>query len=561
MLAASRGNARSSALAALIAIACPVLTAHAQVEIRDRGGLELPSGAAFLASVPGSPRLVWIDPAGAVASVELDPASRALKSTEGAERWTLPDPSRTLLDLGAIEADGEPGLVRLGPRGLYWHPLDDSGRPIEEGTRLARRAQFGLRVGEPRGAELLRDLDGDGGAEIVVPTLDGVSLWRRTGDDLRYSRAIVVDVPVQVVATASRGDLTDRLFTRVEIPGIDSVDLNGDGREDLVLNGQDGRAYHLARPDGSFAETPDRTVDLALFRDDTSAGSRVVAGETLRLGATASLTRRDLDGDGIPDHVVTAGRKVWVFRANSGGPQFEEPSTILKSGDDVTAAAIVELDADGAPDLLLLRLELPSVATLVVGIVRDFEVELNCSGYRNEGEGRFATRPAWSSTIRFRIPPLRQLIGDPYSLLESVRETVSVYRSLTFGDFDGDGTTDLAAIDADGGGFELWLEADADSGALSRAAIDATAADVLFGEGSKVWTVERVLEFLGAQTGDRLLRATGGRAPDAGFDLEDEAGQLEELLALEIGAGDAVLVGVLREPSGAERLTVFEVDR
>jgi hypothetical protein len=363
------------------------------------------------------------------------------------------------------------------------------------------------------------------------------------------------------VATAGRDDLTDRLFTRVEIPGIDSVDLNGDGREDLVLNGQDGRAYHLARPDGSFAETPDRTVDLALFRDDTSAGSRVVAGETLRLGATASLTRRDLDGDGIPDHVVTAGRKVWVFRANSGGPQFEEPSTILKSGDDVTAAAIVELDADGAPDLLLLRLELPSVATLVVGIVRDFEVELNCSGYRNEGEGRFATRPAWSSTIRFRIPPLRQLIGDPYSLLESVRETVSVYRPLTFGDFDGDGTTDLAAIDADGGGFELWLEADADSGALSRAAIDATAADVLFGEGSKVWTVERVLEFLGAQTGDRLLRATGGRAPDAGFDLEGEAGQLEELLALEIGARDAVLVGVLREPSGAERLTVFEVDR
>ena len=131
MLAASRGNARSSALAALIAIACPVLTAHAQVEIRDRGGLELPSGAAFLASVPGSPRLVWIDPAGAVASVELDPASRALKSTEGAERWTLPDPSRTLLDLGAIEAEGEPSLDRLGPRGLYWHPLDDSGRPIE----------------------------------------------------------------------------------------------------------------------------------------------------------------------------------------------------------------------------------------------------------------------------------------------------------------------------------------------------------------------------------------------------------------------------------------------
>ncbi|MEO0651415.1 MAG: VCBS repeat-containing protein [Planctomycetota bacterium] len=510
-----------------------------QPRFEPLGALELETGVAVL-EVPGpTPSLLWIDRRGRVQQIVADgPQGAPLTVTE--DGWTLPDADRTLVELDSL--NGRVGLLTLSPRGAYWHPLE-GGLPVEEGRRLARRARFGLQVGEPRLADLLVELDGQGPPELVVPGLESVGLWRLTLDDqgrLGARRELEVEVPVSVERDPVYGDLTDRLFSRLSIPGLFATDLNGDGRDDLVVVSGVRQGFHLAREDGSFATEPDREVDLSLFRDETS-GTGVRPGETVTLEAGASLTRRDVNSDGVPDHVVAAGRKVWVFPSGADGPQFETPSAILKSGDDVTKALIVELDADGRPDLLLLRLEVPSIATLVRGIVFSFDVELKTNGYRNVGGGKFETRPAWSSTIEFRIPPLRDLVGDPYSLFEDLAEAAESYRILCEGDFDGDGALDLAAATEDGDAIELWLGAAAEAAQPSRELLDATLADALYGEGSKVWTFERVFSFLRARGGDRITRATGGRAPDARVALPAGSPAPERLLALPIEGGDRLI--------------------
>jgi hypothetical protein len=306
----------------------------------------------------------------------------------------------------------------------------------------------------------------------------------------------------------------------------------------------------MARADGSLPADPDVTVDLALFRDDSTREANIAPGETVTLGAGASLTRRDLDGDGIADHAITAGRKVWVFRGTPEGPQFTDPSAILKSGDDVTRAAIVELDADGRPDLLLVRLQAPNVATLVLGLVREFDIVLSADGYRNVGEGRFETRPGWTSEVRFRLPPILDLVGDPASVLEDLQAAGERYRILAEGDLDGDGAGDVAAVTERGDAVEVWFGGDADAAQLSREDLDALVADALFGDDSKVWTLERVFAFLGAQGGDAVARATGGRAADLRVELDADAGRVERMLAVDPDRDGRDALAVVRATDG-----------
>jgi hypothetical protein len=123
--------------------------------------------------------------------------------------------------------------------------------------------------------------------------------------------------------------------------GIIAVDVNGDGKVDLVVGEPNGGEVFLGRGDGTF----------------TAAGSPIVGG------APAAIA--DLDGDGKPDGVAiipdgnggTIG--IGTFRGNGDGTfgppvvqPFNQPLSVL-------ALAIVDLDRNGHPDLALATLFTP----------------------------------------------------------------------------------------------------------------------------------------------------------------------------------------------------------
>jgi hypothetical protein len=533
------------------------------VQLERVGAVVLEGGAAVLEPLAGG--LLWIDAQGRVRRLEASGSTGAFEPVPCEDPPRLADPARTLVGLGQLGLGG--GFLALSTEGARWYPLDADGRPTLDSLELARRARFELRVGAPRYAPLFLDLDSDGIDELLVPGLERVGLWRMesSGDQAdrpRLRRALEVEVPTTVFAATERADLSQRLAARVSIPGLKTDDLDGDGRLDLIVEGDGAFGFHLADQVGNFSLEPDRRLELGLFRDESSEAGSTSPGGTLALGGKASVTRRDLDGDGIPDFAIAAGRKVWVFPATPEGPQFERPSTILKSGEDVTKALIVEVDADGRPDLVLLRLEVPSVATLVFGLVREFDVVLRADGYRNQGEGRFETRPAWGAEVRFRLPPILDLVGDPMSFLDDFRAAGSRYRLLADGDLDGDGAADVVALTEGGDALEVWLGAEAEQGVLTREALDALVADALFGPGSKVWTLERVADFLGEQGGGLLRRATGGGAPTIRIELDGDAGAVERLTCVVPGGSErASLVVVRSGPDLPTRVETFRVAR
>lgn len=436
----------------------------------------------------------------------------------------LPHPDRSLLAVGDVIGDGGPAqLMVLSPDGPRLHPALPGGGFAAEGLAvIPRRApKFRLRLGRPKFADILDDLNGDGRPDLLVPHADDFELWLNEGKDEKtglptYVKSAEVRTDINRTQTTSGSKLSDQLESRFRIPKLHFEDVNGDGRRDLIVNDGDQRAFHLQREDGSLPREPDRILDLDLFRD-TTAEAEVRPGNTLAVGKDATLQMQDLNDDGIPDYVIAHRRKVWVFQGSRDGPEFTKPSDILKTSDDVSAFLVLPLDDDDRPDLLLIRVEVPDVAAIIKGFFSEFEVVISAVGYAGRPGPKFTRTPEWKGELAIVLPAIGEVLKNPQALLSRLDETTSKFRSTVDGDFDGDGSMDVAILSEDATRVDLWKVrkehgAESDSAGLGS---------LFFGGEDQEWTLDRVLDWLGDIAKRRVDSVTGGRPPDMTIPLRD----------------------------------------
>lgn len=483
----------------------------------------------------------------------------------------LADPCHSLLDTASLVGEAGPlQLICASPAGVQVFALDGQRAFAAQGETLIARARFGLRVGVPTLADLAQDVNNDGRPDIVLPGPRACELWLNEGlapatggAPARWPawrKAATVAVDLKSANARAGEDLSDVLSSSFTIPALSTRDVNGDKRPDLLVVDGPRRAFHLQREDGSFPEKPDVAVDLSIFRDSTEQAD-VRPGHTLVVDAAATFQSRDLDGDGIPDYVIAHRRKVWVFRGSSAGPQFKTPSTILKAADDITALQLVRLDGDAYPDLLLVKVQVPTIATLVRGVFGEWDVDVSAAGYLNRGGKEFETSPSLKSEIVLRLPSILSLLKEPAKILQRFEDVRSRFRESATGDFDGSGTKDVALISSDSSALEVWLVQD-------KSAVDASTVDgeellrrLLFEDANKVWDIDRVVLWLGSMAERRTALMTGGRPPDGRIELRDKASA--KLSALECADvdGDGREELLLRYEVGSPPHTVFDVLR
>ena len=343
----------------------------------------------------GAVEILLIGGKGEVRTWRLDKQSgRMEKRPRG--KLVLPDSDRTLLAWEKLLPDlPRPQLITLSPKGAHAYLADEFGVFAVKPRLLARRAKFKLRVNDPLFAGVVQDINSDGQLDIVVPGAERTEVWIRDGK--RFRRTARIAVEIDRWDSVDGQALSDSLTTSFRIPNLRTQDVNGDGRPDLLVRSGRKRSFHLQAEDGSFPAEPDVRLDLRIFRDTTPAAS-MRPGRTLAGGNSQRYESRDLDGDGIPDYVIAHRRKVWVFHGNKVRPQFTKPTTILKVSDDITAMVIANLDDDKYPDLLLLKVQVPSAAGIVAGLVGGLEIDASALGYANDGERGFSRTPEWRST-------------------------------------------------------------------------------------------------------------------------------------------------------------------
>jgi hypothetical protein len=461
----------------------------------------------------------------------------------------LRDPSHSLVACRDIaDAPGEE-LIVADPTGVVWLPWPDEAADAAGGdgggetpapVPLLRRARFVLRTGEPVTSSFVQDLDQNGLLDVLLPTVDGCQpfLQERSADGQVGFRAMTpLPLPVAITSTLGDGALDDEHKGGIRVPQVETVDLDGDGRPDLVTREGDRHAFHLQQAGGGFAAPIE--VDLTQFVDSTPR-AEVAPGATLVLGDRQLLQRGDIDGDGIPDFVVAHRRKIWTFLGSKQGPQFVRARTQAVA-DDVSAMLLVDLDDDQRSDLLTFQVQVPGIGALVLGLVRSIDIDIRAVGYRSGADG-FAGAPAWRRTVTLRIPPLLSLLSQQDELLQRFVAVLQKARPHVRGAFTAPGADDLAVVTEAGDALELHANA-------PRTTLDSKAGrrllrELLFEDKDVVFDLDRVLRIIGGLVDQSAAGRTSGATPVRTIALRDpKLWRLDRLEAapFQPAAPDAIL--------------------
>lgn len=471
----------------------------------------------------------------------------------------LPDPRRCAIDWSLLRADGEDVLLVASQRGVEAFAAAEDGSFATSPRVLAPRAKLLLRTGRPTLAPIAQDVNADGRSDLLVPNGPTIEVWAAQAEDGAFARVAKVRVPVASSRSVAGAELSDILRSSLSIPTLVLRDVDGDGRADLVVEDGAKRAFHRVRADGSIPEAPDVELDLEIFRD-TTPQAELAPGRTLATDGVARYQSRDLDGDGIPDAVIAHRRKVWAFKASKDGPQFTQPSTILKADDDVTALSLADLDDDGRPDLVLLKVAVPTIGELLRGLVSELTIDVDAIGYRNVGECKFDPKPGWRSTLELRVPAILSLLKSPETWIQRLEDAGKRFRRSAEADLDGDGARDLLFVSVDGASVEAWRGAEAESSGIEA---DRLLRKVFFEDEERTWDFERLVEWLGALGEERARSVTGGRAADARANLRDPSQwRLDALLCADLdgdGKDEVVLRWTPLEPAADAPRAVFDV--
>jgi hypothetical protein len=293
---------------------------------------------------------------------------------------------------------------------------------------------------------LTDDLDGDGAAEVLVPTKDGYELYARAGGVGPLAKKCVLSVtPETRFGPAFESALLNRFLTATSrMRRLVVADVNGDGRKDLVAYRDKGLARFLQRQDGTFPERPDSEDPLDVVKQSEAPGQEAKEGSEAFANVRLGLT--DVDGDGRADLVATRTlgeiglfetlrTQQLVFRGREGGFDEGRPDVLLNIKGVSADPILVDWNGDGRRDLVVSSYRMDLFTNLKRAVVEALGITYMVY-LRREGEPWFGDEPDLSLEVEVPLEALEKRGGaQPVDLTA---------------DLDGDGTRDMLRRSPDG---------------------------------------------------------------------------------------------------------------
>ncbi len=353
---------------------------------------------------------------------------------------SMPDQTFTAMpSAGALVfADIHPApgmeIVSLTGQGVWYQALRNRAYSLEPGLLLYERTFFdrpqadGLPVW--KGAA---DVDVNGKTDLVLPLRDGFRVYYQDSDGT-FPKILTLSAAPERSVESREGAFLQLTHS---LPAVHVQDFDGDHRNDLLVTSKDHFEVYLQDIKGNLPAVPSITFDLTFF------------SERLARDQVQSVVARlmDVNGDHSVDMVVayTHGdigvfesivTQVLVFLGRKGQPYSNTPDQIINLSGVSIDPRVVDINKDGALDLVVSSLRTDLFAGLKGAALRSVSVTYYIYLFQPK-EGRFSGSPDYSRDVSIPTKALEQ--GG-----------TEIPRIYFDGDFDGDGMLDMVTVSGQG---------------------------------------------------------------------------------------------------------------
>jgi hypothetical protein len=281
-------------------------------------------------------------------------------------------------------------LVFLRPDGLY--AFGEAQPLISMPTLFAHFRDDRL----PR----LRLCFGDNDEEVAIPTLTGLTIFRRKGTEFVKLRELKSRADMRFFSSPLRGDDADnklRLNIGLKFPDTHWVDYNGDNIRDVCMSGETEIVCYL----GSKEQAQDLTVstehrfDVLTPQEEKESNKRV------------EMILSDVNVDGLLDVIIRVGQfgasdmqaELRVFiRKKSGFAA--QPNQVIKRSGYFHFHELRDIDNDGDVDIIAPLVDLSW--TSLTGIVITGSTDIEFGLFRNN-KGVFNSDPESITEISYPV--------------------------------------------------------------------------------------------------------------------------------------------------------------
>jgi hypothetical protein len=305
-------------------------------------------------------------------------------------------------DVGRVDDRGGAQILTLardGVSALAFH----ARRPVPV-VRLTEDATLFWKA--DRGAlppvQVVQDLSAKGSHELLVPAPGQLLIYPRSG--ARFSQPVHLDLEMKSELPRTDASFAPAALQSFSVdytfPQVQIGDTDGDGRLDLLVALDDRLWVYRQHAPLVFDGKPSFHRDFDLR----------TPGELKESFTSASITMRDLDGDGLVDlllhkqvsHGITSARTVTqLYLGRKGGGYAAEPDQTMKN-EGVTGfgTMLADFNGDGHPDLVV-----PSVSIGVWQIIRilttkTLKANLQVFAFADR---RFSTKPLLERDLKFKV--------------------------------------------------------------------------------------------------------------------------------------------------------------
>lgn len=273
---------------------------------------------------------------------------------------------------------------------------------------------------------------GRGWPLLLLPTAGGLQVWQYR-DGWRQAQVIKHAVRAWLLPAESAPGYSRYCWLDMSIG-----DVNGDGRDDLMIRRQIGQTniynLYLQQTNGLFPADPDFTyaekTDIFswLYWGDISHDGKVDLIKSVWLNETSFLP-------GVPSGKVVVG----TYFADKGGRIPSEPNQVFRKNDWLRQLPVVDVDGDGFVDMVLGYSDIENRESFVREVTTG-QVDYRLDFYFYHPGAGFPSSPDFRRNVTLRLQRIVPFLN--WNLPDEIARSVNLD-----GDFNGDGKKDLLVID------------------------------------------------------------------------------------------------------------------